>query len=89
MQRQHEQGDPANVRGLVNTLGSYRGKCIIETFGGAWTNENSAWIVAFDASNSVRPFTKVHKHLENGSGHSILSFFCTIQLVFKGVLKPQ
>jgi hypothetical protein len=36
IQHQHEQGNPANREGLVSTLGSYLGECIIQSYEGAW-----------------------------------------------------
>jgi hypothetical protein len=41
IQRQHEQGDPADRPGLVSTLGSYLGECIIRSFGGKWAQETA------------------------------------------------
>lgn len=99
IQRQHEAGDPKNNHGLVNTLGSFLGECIIHSIGGEWDcvrfvevglkeriaqSFGSEWdlvdglvCVRFDERNAAFPFTKVAKHLENGSeaGDSVLGFF--------------
>jgi hypothetical protein len=71
---------------LVNTLGSYLGKCIIETYGGAWARAEAAGCVAFKADNKAMPFAKIEKHLTNGREDSCLSFFKVIQVVFENVL---
>lgn len=81
--RQHEHGDPANRDGLVSTLGSYFGECIIQSYGGQWAQLDGDWAVRFDEKNAVFPFSKVSKHLENGPEDSVLSMFTTIPLVFK------
>ena len=82
IQRQHEHGDPKIREGLVSTLGSYLGECIIQSFGGEWANLDGRWGVRFDARNAAFPFAKVKKHLENGAGDSVLSFFKTIPVLF-------
>ena len=84
IQRQHEQGDPKNRRGLVSTLGSYLGECIIQSFGGEWANEDGTWCIRFDDRNAAYPFAKVAKHLEGGKGDSVLLFFTAIPLLFPG-----
>jgi hypothetical protein len=86
VQRLHERGDPAIWDGLVDTLGSYLGKCIIETYGGSWGQVEGRWCVVFDENNIASPFTKIEKQLTNGSVDSVYSFFTVIPLVFKDVL---
>lgn len=81
--RQHEQGDPNNVDGLVSTLGSFLGECITQTYNGEWFEDDHGWCVRFDEKNAVYPFSKVRKHLENGPEDSALSLFEMIPLVFK------
>ena len=83
IQLQHEQGNPANRDGLVSTLGSYLGECIIRSFGGAWAEVDGAWCVRFDDHNAAYPFAKVSKQLEHGAGDSLLSFFIIIPVVFR------
>lgn len=81
--RQHEQGDPDNVDGLVSTLGSFFGECLVQTYGGDWHQDELGWGVRFSDQNVVFPFSKVRKQLENGAGDSTLSFFDTIPVLFK------
>ncbi len=81
--RQYEQGDPTNVDGLVNTLGSFFGECIVRTHGGEWTQDEYGWCVRFDEHNAVYPFAKTEKHLRNGPEDSVLSMFDTVPLIFK------
>ncbi|HEV3384644.1 MAG TPA: hypothetical protein VG097_07505 [Gemmata sp.] len=83
IQRQHEQGNPANRDGLVSTLGSYLGECIIQCFGGQWAEIDGAWCVQFSEGNAAYPLTKVRKQLENGAGDSVLSFFTAIPVLFR------
>src|SRR5262245_56819965 len=83
IKRQHEQGDPANRDGLVSTLGSFLGECIVRTFGGEWAEVDGSWCVRFDDRNAAYPFAKVAKHLEQGAEESVLSFFTIIPVVFR------
>jgi hypothetical protein len=83
IQRQHEAGDSTSRDGLVNTLGSFLGECIIRCFGGEWANIDGSWCVRFDAKNAVFPFAKVAKQLESGSSDTVLSFFTVIPIVFR------
>ncbi|MBS0204773.1 MAG: hypothetical protein JSS49_17850 [Planctomycetes bacterium] len=83
--RQHEQGDPNNVKGLANTLGSFFGECIVQTYGGEWSEDENGWCVQFNEKNAVYPFAKTAKHLRNGPEDSVLSMFDTIPLVFKDI----
>lgn len=85
IQHQHEQGNPANHDGLVSTLGSFLGECIIRSFGGAWAEVDGLWCVRFDDRNAAFPFAKVGKHLEHGAEDSVLSFFTAIPIVFRRV----
>jgi hypothetical protein len=84
IQRQHEQGNPDNRAGLVSTLGSYLGECIIRSFGGEWAEVDGSWCVQFDDRNAAYPFAKVGKQLEHGAEDSVLSFFTAIPVLFKG-----
>jgi hypothetical protein len=84
IQRQHEGGNASNHEGLVNTLGSYLGECIIHSFGGEWAEVEGSWSVRFDDRNAAYPFAKVAKQLENGREDSVLSFFTLIPVLFKG-----
>lgn len=83
IQRQHEQGNPANRDGLVSTLRSFLGECIIRSFGGEWIEVDGSWCVQFDDRNAAFPFAKVSKHLEHGAEDSVLSFFRAIPVLFR------
>jgi len=83
IQRQHEQGNPANRDGLVSTLGSYLGECIVRSFGGQWADVDGSWCVRFDDRNAAHPFAKVAKQLEHGANDSVLSFFTAIPVLFR------
>lgn len=80
--RQHENSDPNNMSGLVSTLGSFFGECIIQTFGGEWAQCEQEWCVQFDDKNAAFPFAKIEKHLKNGREDSVLSMFDAIPVVF-------
>jgi hypothetical protein len=83
IQRQFEVGDPSRRDGLVSTLGSFLGECIIRSFGGEWALADGSWCIRFDETNAAFPFAKVAKQLENGSVDSVLSFFTLIPIVFQ------
>jgi hypothetical protein len=83
IQRQHEQGDPADRPGLVGTLGSFLGECIIRSLGGAWAQNLGVWCVQFDENNAAFPFAKVANQLDNGEEDSVASFFSAVPLVLK------
>ncbi len=84
VQRQHEGGNPSNRADLINTLGSYLGEVITQSFGGEWAEVERSWSIRFDDRNAVFPFAKVAKQLENGRGYSVLGFFTLIPVLFKG-----
>lgn len=73
--------------GLVSTLGSYLGQCIIECYGGAWANKDGQWWVMFDGENGAAPFSKVSKQFDNGIelGDSVKGLFDSIPAVFAPV----
>ncbi len=81
--RHHDHGDLSNVEGLIGTLGAFFGECIVRTYGGEWSQNESGWYVQFDEKNAVFPFEKIEKHLRNGREESVLSMFTAIPLVFK------
>jgi hypothetical protein len=70
------------VLGLSNSIGAFLGECIIENHGGEWRASEGTWGVYFNEENAAYPFAKVQKHLLNGSGDSILSFYDVIPAVF-------
>jgi hypothetical protein len=67
---------------LVQTLGSYLGECIRETYGGVWVESTGSWAVRFSEGNEVFPFNKVWKQFENGPEDSVLSMFSTIEHLY-------
>lgn len=84
IQRQHEHGDPENHEGLISTLGSFFGECIIATYGGEWKQTEYGWSVTFENGNAAFPFAKVAKQLENGSDDSVLAMFDSMTVFFVG-----
>jgi hypothetical protein len=77
---------------LVNTLGSFFGECIRQTYGGIWSSDDEArfWFIQFSEANAVYPFDKVEKHLQNGSEDSVLSMFTAIPVIFHPeLLRPR
>jgi hypothetical protein len=70
------------IDGLISTLGSFLGECIIRCFGGHWQNSDGEWCVCFDDGNMVFPFNKVKKQFLNGREDSIKSFFELIPVMF-------
>ena len=77
--------DKEQAKGLINSLGSFLGQCIIENYGGQWhlDHEAGAVAIAFDDKNKAFPFAKVSKQFENGLEDSIYSFYMIIPTVFK------
>ncbi|MEQ9490549.1 MAG: hypothetical protein RIM72_16315 [Alphaproteobacteria bacterium] len=73
----------------MSRLGSYLGKCIIETYGGSWQRIEGDVCVAFDNRSCVFPFAKIAKHLENGREDSVHSFFTLLPIVFEKVLRER
>ena len=67
---------------LVQTLGSFLGECIRNTYGGEWVNESGSLEIRFSQGNSAFPFNKVSKQLTNGAEDSVLSMFTAIPVLF-------
>ena len=82
IQRQHNAGLPVDPDQLTNTLGSYLGECVIRSYGGEWAEIDGVIGIKLDGNNAIFPFSKVLKHLENGSEDSVKSFYEIIPLVF-------
>ena len=86
IEKQRKSGlAPQTVDGLIDNLGCYLGRCIIETYGGKWAELEGGWAIQFDLKNAVFPFNKIAKQFQNGSEDSILSMFELIPAVFPGV----
>jgi hypothetical protein len=78
--------------GLVNTLGSFLGECIVAANGGnwEWSEEQQDWGIRFEAGDMAFPFEKVWKQFTNGveGGDSIESFYrITVEYVAPGKLR--
>jgi hypothetical protein len=71
------------IHGLVNTLGSFLGECIIHNFGGNWQKKDGEWCISFDEKNAAYPFNTVRKQFANGQENSIKKFFDLIPVLFK------
>ena len=75
----------ANKEVLEDIYGAFLGECIIRCHGGEWKYVRGdwfeAWSVEFSEGNSVFPFSKVSKQMENGLGDGIVGFFDTIPAI--------
>ncbi len=77
--------------GLVNTLGSFLGECVVAATGGkwVWSDKQNDWGIKFKSGSIAFPFAKVSKQLANGvqGGDSIVSFYrISIEYVAPGKL---
>lgn len=82
---------PDFIRKLSTVLGCYLGECIIQTYGGHWSDDEQYGLcVAFDERNAAFPLAKVQKQLENGTdaGDGIYGFFTSIPVLF-GLQRPS
>jgi hypothetical protein len=86
-QRSNHDLDQNAIDGLVNTLGSYIGECIIRCYGGRWQNIKGEWSVSFDDKNAVYPYGKVRKQFLHGEEDSTKRFFELIPQLFKEPLR--
>ena len=85
IERNKSSLDEKESKGLIYSLGSFLGQCIIKNYGGQWQvdKETGLVAVAFDDNNKAYPFAKVSKQFDNGSEDSIYSFYSIIPTVFK------
>jgi hypothetical protein len=85
IERNKSSMDKEASKGLINSLGSFLGQCIISNYGGHWAidKETNAVCIAFDDLNKVYPFAKVSKQFENGLEDSVSSFYSIIPTLFK------
>lgn len=74
---------------LTSVFGSFLGECIVRNYGGAWTQHDGVWCVAFDDKNIAFPFAKVAKQMDNGLEDGIASYFTVIPTVFKNLVRAQ
>ena len=73
---------------LTSVFGSFLGECIIRCYGGAWTEHEGNWCVAFSEGGMAFPFAKVSKQFDNGLEDGISSFFRVIPVIFEGDVLP-
>lgn len=85
IERQRNNFDSEQRKGLVNSIGSFVGQCVIKNYGGHWQvdQDTQAVCVALDDKNKIFPFAKTAKQFENGLEDSIYSFYTIIPTVFK------
>lgn len=85
IERRHAADPDAAAGRLVDTLGSYFGTCLAESFAGTWVSSEYGWAVQFEGSVAAHPFAKVAKQLTNGkaAGDSVLGLFDTIPALVK------
>jgi hypothetical protein len=82
-----KKGLPAETKAkLVNTMGSYFGECVRQTYGGSWFQDQQTgnWAVRINDSLTVYPFAKMHKQFEGGKGESVLGLFTAIPSLLHG-----
>jgi len=84
---QRENATPDVKDRLPNTLGSYLGECVRNTFGGDWIQGEMGWGVKINEKLTVYPFNKVTKQLSNAEGDSVLAFFKTIPALLQRTSK--
>jgi len=89
IQRQHERGDKNLYDQIVSAYGSYLGECIVQNVGGEWAQIDGSEAIAFDKNNATFPFSKIRKHLINGSeaGDSILGYYNSVKALFRKFTK--
>lgn len=64
---------------LPNTLGSYLGECIRQSFGGTWVQDPElGWGIRVNERITAFPFSKVRKQLADSDGESVLGFYKAI-----------
>jgi len=85
IERNKANFDNEENKGLINSLGSFLGQCIIENYGGQWQldNETGTIAIVFDDKNKAFPFAKVSKQFDNGLEDSVYSFYTIIPTIFK------
>jgi len=85
IERQRNNFDSEQRKGLVNSIGSFVGQCIIKNYGGHWQldQDTQTVCVALDDKNKIFPFAKTAKQFENGLEDSVYSFYTIIPAVFK------
>ncbi len=76
---QRRSADEDLKRRLPNTLGSFLGECIRQTYGGRWVQDDEhGWCVQINERVSAFPFNKVQKQLAGEDGESVLGMFVSL-----------
>lgn len=85
IERQRNNFDSEQRKGLINSIGSFIGQCIIINYGGHWQvdQDTQTICIAFDEKNKIFPFAKTAKQFENGLEDSVYSFYTIIPTLFK------
>jgi hypothetical protein len=85
IERQRNNFDSEQRTGLINSIGSFVGQCIIKNYGGHWQvdQDTQAVCVALDGKNKIFPFAKTSRQFENGLEDSVYSFYTIIPTLFK------
>jgi hypothetical protein len=74
---------PNRRSGLIGMLASFVGECIIQTYGGAWAEEDGRWGVRVSERLWACPSAKIEKQFDNGPEDSVSSFFTCIPTLDK------
>jgi hypothetical protein len=69
--------------GLINTLGSFVGECIIRTYGGVWVELDGEWAVQVSERIWVFPLIKVAKQFANGPEDSVAGMFSGLRRIMQ------
>lgn len=85
IERQRDNFDHEQRKGLINSIGSFVGQCVIKNYGGQWQvdEETQSVCIAFNDKNKIFPFAKTAKQFDNGLEDSVYSFYTIIPIVFK------
>jgi hypothetical protein len=76
---------------LPQTLGSFLGECLRQTYGGQWLfdAESGNWMVRLNQRLSVYPFNKVRKQLAGEDGESVAALFDAVPALMNGLPPPH
>lgn len=85
IERQRNNFDSEQRKGLINSIGSFVGQCIIINYGGHWQvdQDTQTMCITLDDKNKIFPFAKTAKQFENGLEDSVYSFYTIIPTLFK------
>jgi hypothetical protein len=91
IERNKNSFDKEQSQGLIHSLGSFLGQCIIDNYEGQWQHdtETDSIAIVFDNNNKAYPFAKVSKQFDNGLEDSVYSFYTAIPAVFNPLKKKR